>query len=416
MSDHPWLDARFTEIRPKAIAALTRYFRDLDLAEEIFSQACLKALKSWPDKGLPQDPLAWLLTVGRNAGRDILRKDKSADRYRQEISSRLLSEPALPVTSTDIIDQDELRDDVLRLLFVCAHPKLSRQDQSALALKIVVGLSVEQIARAFLILPKTMEQRLTRAKRTIAQADVPFVIPDIIQRNERLNTVSLMIYLLFNEGWSASSGELQIKIPLCEEAIYLTRLLLNLFPAQTELMGLLALFLFQHAKHEARINELGELVILDEQDRSLWNQTLIFEARGLLEKALRHETPGSFQVQAAIAAVHSTAPSTKETNWAEIERLYSILYRYEPTPVVRLNHAVALAKIKGPNAAIEMLQPLADELKEYRWYHTALAAFFMDTGQHSRARQAYITALDLDPTDPEKHVLLKKINLCEEKI
>ncbi|MEH6630257.1 MAG: RNA polymerase sigma factor [Halopseudomonas aestusnigri] len=416
MSDHPWLDARFSEIRPKAIAALTRYFRDLELAEEAFSQACIKAMKSWPDKGLPDDPLAWLLAVGRNAGLDILRKQKSADSHKQEAAVSFRSDDNITSPSNNDIDQDELRDDILRLLFVCAHPKLTLQDQSSLALKIVIGLSVEQIARAFLIKPKTMEQRITRAKRTIIQADIPFEIPDIVQRSERLKTVSLMIYLLFNEGWSASSGELQIKTPLCEEAIYLARLLLSLFPAQTELMGLLALFLFQHARYKARINERGELVVLDEQDRTLWSQTLISEARGLLDKALRHGTPGSFQVQAAIAAVHSTAPSSETTDWAEIERLYSILYRYDPTPVVRLNHAVALAKTQGPKAAIEMLKPLENELKNYRWYHSVLGAFFMDTNQYLPARQSYQAAISLAPTDPEKHALLIKIAQCEEKL
>ncbi len=416
MSNHPWLEARFTEIRPKAIAALTRYFRNIDLAEEAFSQACIKALKAWPQTGLPNDPFAWLLSVARNAGRDILRRKKSSDAYQQDTLSTHMPESFHPDNRDNIVDKNELRDDILRLLFVCAHPKLTLQDQSALALRIVIGLSVDQIARAFLIKPKTMEQRITRAKRTIAKADVPFEVPDIVQRNERLNTVSLMLYLLFNEGWSASSGELQIKIPLCEEAIYLARLLLNLFPAQTELMGLLALFLFQHARHRARIGDAGQLVLLDAQDRSLWSQTLITEARSLLDKALRHGTPASFQVQAAIASVHSMALSAEDTDWSEIERLYGLLYHYEPTPVVRLNHAVSIAKVHGAKAALEMLEPLGSDLKDYRWYHSALGAFLFETSQFYQAMRSYQSALNLSPTEPEKQALNQKIIECEKNI
>ena len=260
---HAWLEARFAEIRPKAIAALMRQFRDLDLAEEAFSASCLKAVQVWPRRGLPDDPLAWLLTVGRNAGIDSLRRmarsrnAASPDRADQDAEGDVV----------DRIDMGGLRDDVLRLLFICCRPDLTVQDQSALALRIVGGLSVAEIARAFLVKPKAMEQRITRAKRAAVRADIPFRTPDLAERHTRLKTVSLLVYLMFNEGWSASAGDTLIKAPLCEEAIRLARLLLDLFPSVSELMGLLALFLLQHSRRRARIGPEGDLIALDHRRR-----------------------------------------------------------------------------------------------------------------------------------------------------
>ncbi|WP_421782515.1 RNA polymerase sigma factor [Kiloniella litopenaei] len=408
MPRHSWLQARFTDIRPKAIAALVSYFQDIDLAEESFSLACVKALDVWQKQGLPDDPFAWLLTVARNAGRDIIRKNKTRDDHR----TQHLQESASHDTFDDVPEENEFRDDVLRLLFICCHPKLSIQDQSALALKIIIGLSVEEIACAFLIKPKTMEQRITRAKKTVSKDNIPFESPDLIGRSERLKTVSLMLYLLFNEGWSASSGDVQIKVLLCEEAIYLTRLLLNLFPSQTETMGLLALMLFQHAKYPARIDD-DKLILLEHQNRSLWNSTMIAEAHVLLEKALRHGTPGSFQIQAAIAGVHSNAKVYEATDWAEIERLYDVLYEFEPTPIVKLNHAVSIAKTKGPAEALKILDGLGEELQNYRWFHSTRAAFLFELGQKNKAKAAYQTALSLTPTEPEQAILREKILECE---
>jgi len=408
MPHHPWLQARFADIRPKAIAALARYFRDIDLAEESFSLACVKALDVWQKQGLPDDPFAWILTVGRNAGRDIIRKNNTRDNHKTLQAQESTNHNAFD----DVPQENEFRDDVLRLLFICCHPKLSIQDQSALALKIVIGLSVEEIACAFLIKPKTMEQRITRAKKTIARDNIPFESPDLIERAERLKTVSLMLYLLFNEGWSASSGEVQIKVLLCEEAIYLTRLLLNLFPSQTETMGLLALMLFQHARYSARTDN-DKLILLEHQNRKLWNQSMIAEAHILLEKALRHGTPGSFQIQAAIAGVHSNARTYEATDWFEIERLYAVLYEFEPTPIVKLNHTVAIAKTRGVEIALAILDDLGEELQNYRWFHSTRAAFLFESGQKERAQTAYQTALTLTPTEPEQAILREKILECE---
>ncbi|MEP0519577.1 MAG: RNA polymerase sigma factor [Hyphomicrobiales bacterium] len=409
MTAHAWLKARFGSIRPQAVGALTRQFRDVELAEEAFAIACERALKAWPENGQPDDPLAWLLKVGRNAGIDIIRKNARANSLEpvaEEISN-------IEMSYAEQLDNDGLRDDVLRLLFICCHPSLAPQDQLAMALKIVVGMSVDEIARAFLVKPKTMEQRITRAKKTVAKADTPFETPDINERTNRLRAVSLMLYLLFNEGWSASSGDMHIKVPLCEEAIRLTRLLLGLFPGMGELMGLLVLFLFQHSRRNARLDEQGNLIPLDVQDRTLWDRSMIAEARALLEKALRRGPFGPFQIQAAIASVHGLATSAEDTDWTKILELYTALYAIEPTPVIRLNQAAALEKIKGPEAGLSMLEPLKDELANYRWYHTACAAFLYDLDRFAEAELAYERALQLQPTEAEQRILLEKIAICQ---
>lgn len=412
MTQHSWLDARFAEIRPHALAALTRQFRDVEMAEEAFASACMRAVQTWPKTGLPNDPLAWLLTAGRNAGIDIIRKNRRVS----ELTPTPSTDEDMEGIYAEQLDNDGLRDDVLRLLFICCHPALSPQDQLAVALKTVTGMSVSQIAGAFVVKPKTMEQRLTRAKRSIASADIPFETPDRIERNRRLKTVSRMLYLLFNEGWSASSGEVQIKEPLCEEAIRLTHLLLNLFPGIGDLMGLLALFLFQHSRRMARLDSAGNLIPLDNQDRKLWDRSMLAEAHALLEKALRRGPTGTYQVQAAIASIHSLAPDPQQTDWQELARLYALLYAIEPTPIIRLNQAVAIEKTKGPVAALAMLEPLATELQSYRWYHAARASFLFDLDKFIDAKDAYQRALNLNPTDAEQRLLLEKIRNCEKNL
>jgi RNA polymerase sigma-70 factor (ECF subfamily) len=300
MADNRWLEARFADIRPRAVAALTRRFRDIDLAEEAFAEACLRALRSWPQHGTPDDPFAWLVSAGRNHGIDRLRAHQRRSRLLNDLEGPGESDDP-EAEALEAIDNDGLRDDVLRLFFICCHPALTTADQLCLALKIVGGLGVEEIARAFLVKPKAMEQRITRAKRTIAAADIPFDTPDLRQRNARFQAVSLMLYLLFNEGWSATSGTEQIRSALCEEAIRLARLLLQLYPQQSEMMGLLALFLLQHARARARVDGAGNLIALDQQDRRLWDRRMIDQGRNLIEKALRRGASGTYQIQAAIA-------------------------------------------------------------------------------------------------------------------
>ncbi|MCG8491199.1 MAG: RNA polymerase sigma factor [Sneathiellales bacterium] len=410
MPENKWLTSRFSQIRPKAIGALNRYFRDIDLAEEAFSISCTRALSHWQKNGLPDDPLAWLLTVGRNAGRDIIRKNarlESLDEKQEELAAQQISE------NEELIG---FRDDVLRLMFICCHPDLSPQDQSALALKIVAGLSISEIASAFLVKPKTMEQRIRRAKKTISEANIPFEIPSMIERNTRLKSVMLMLYLLFNEGWSASSGEAPVKATVCNEAIRLTRTLLELFPSITELMGLLALFLYQHSRREARADIKGDLLPLEEQDRSLWDLGMIKEAHALMEKSVRHMTPGPYQIQAAIAGVHARSKSDEKTDWHEIEKLYSALYALEPSPVVKLNHAAAIAKTKGPVAALETLSPLCEELKAYKWFHAMRASLYLEIEDFAAAKVAYEKVLSLNPLAAEKRFIEEKLEFCKKNL
>lgn len=410
MHENKWLTSRFNQVRPKAIGALNRYFRDIDLAEEAFSISCTKALSHWPENGLPDDPLAWLLTVGRNAGRDIIRKNarlESLEEKQEEFASHQLTEEA------ELIG---IRDDVLRLMFICCHPELSPQDQSALALKIVAGLSVSEIASAFLIKPKTMEQRIRRAKKTISDANIPFETPSLIERNARLKSVMLMLYLLFNEGWSASSGEISIKTTVCNEAIRLTRTLLELFPSIAELMGLLALFLYQHSRRDARVDQTGDLLPLEEQNRTLWDKSMIKEANALMEKSIRHATPGAYQIQAAIAGVHAKSQSDKDTDWEEIEKLYDALYVLEPTPVVKLNHAAAIAKTKGPQTALETLRPLSEDLSSYKWFHAMTASLYLEIEDFAAAKTAYMKVLSLNPLAAEARYAEEKIAICKKNL
>ncbi len=311
MTDVDWIGAALTAARPQAVAALLRYFRDLDEAEEAFQEACLRALRTWPQNGPPRDPAAWLIFVGRNVAIDSVRK-----RARQQPlpDEALLSElEDAEAGMADSIDEGHYSDDVLRLLFVCCHPELPATQQIALALRVVSGLSVEQIARAFLVSEAAMEQRITRAKRRIAGADVPFEAPGAVERAQRLAAVAAMIYLVFNEGYSASGGEAPARAPLCEEAIRLARLLLRLFPAEPEIMGLLALLVLQHARSSARFDANGAIVLLEDQNRTLWDRDKIAEGLALIDKAMRHRRRGPYQIQAAIAALHARAARPEDS-------------------------------------------------------------------------------------------------------
>ena len=282
MTDLAWIDAALTGARPQALGALLRYFRDLDLAEEVFQDACLRALRTWPRNGPPRDPAAWLIFVGRNAAIDQVRH-----RGRQEAlpAEELISDLDDPEDAlVERLDGADYRDDVPRLLFICCHPDLPQTQQIALALRIVSGLTVKQIARAFLVSEAAMEQRITRAKSRIAEADVPFEAPGAVERAERLGVVAAMIYLIFNEGYSAGAGGSDARAPLCEEAIRLARLLLRLFPTEPEIMGLTALLLLQHARRAARYDRSGGIVLLEDQDRKLWNPRMIAEGLALKDK------------------------------------------------------------------------------------------------------------------------------------
>lgn len=391
MPDLSWVNAAITSARPASVGALLRYFRDLDQAEEAFQEACLRALKNWPQNGPPRDPAAWLIMVGRNAALDGVRKQaKHVELPPDEVISDL-DDVETPLVER--LDSSHYRDDVLRLMFICCRPELPATQQIALALRIVSGLSVKQIARAFLVADAAMEQRITRAKARIAEAGVPFEAPGAAERAERLAAVMAMSYLIFNEGYSAGTDE--ARAPLSEEAIRLARLLLRLFPAEPEVMGLTALMLLQQARRRARFDTAGEIVLLEDQDRTLWDQKLIAEGLALMDKAMRHNRPGAYQVQAAIAATHARAVSARDTDWAGIDALYAALERMQPSPVVTLNRAVAISKVSGPAKALEMIEPLEARLGGYFHYFGAKGAFLWQLGRVEEARVAFDHAISL---------------------
>lgn len=413
MTDLAWLDAAISGARPQAMAALLRYFRDLDRAEEAFQEASLRALKAWPQNGPPRDPTAWLIMVGRNVALDAIRRDKKSEALPEDdalLSDLDDAEEAL----VDRLDDAHYRDDILRLLFTCCHPSLPSTQQIALALRVVSGLTVAEIAKAFLVSESAMEQRITRAKRRVAEAGVAFETPGPIERSERLGTVAAMIYLLFNEGYSASGGEVHVRKPLCEEAIRLARLLLRLFPAEPEILGFTALLLLQHARSEARLDADGDIVLLEDQDRGLWNRAMIAEGEALIDKAMRHRRPGPYQLQAAIAALHCTAPSYDQTDWEQIDFLYAGLEQAQPSPVVTLNRAVAISKVQGPEAALATIEPLAPKLSGYFHFFGLKGALLSQLGRVTEAREAYDRAIALAHTAQEAaHIRLHLDRLAD---
>jgi RNA polymerase sigma-70 factor (ECF subfamily) len=398
-ADLTWIDAALTGARPQVVGALLRYFRDLDTAEEAFQEASLRALQKWPVNGPPRDPAAWLIMVGRNFALDeARRRNKQQELPDDELISNL-DDAEAPLAER--LDNSQYRDDVLRLLFICCHPELPNTQQIALALRIVSGLTVKEIARAFLVSEAAMEQRITRAKRVVSNADVPFEAPGAPERAERLVTVASMIYLVFNEGYSASGGDMHVRVPLCEEAIRLGRLLLRLFPGEGEIMGLTALLLLQHARAPARLDENNCIVLLEDQNRTLWNQEMIGEGVALVEKALRLGRVGPYQVQAAIAALHAQAKRPEDTDWKQIDQLYAVLESLTASPVVTLNRAVAVSKVDGPQAALDMIEPLTARLNGYFHFFGVRGALLVQLGRNDEAREAFDRAIALANTAAE---------------
>ncbi|MGO4450650.1 RNA polymerase sigma factor [Phyllobacterium sp. TAF24] len=399
MTDPSWIDAALTAARPQAVGALLRYFRNLDIAEEAFQEACLRALKNWPKNGPPRDPTAWLIFVGRNSAIDTVRRQtKQQPLPPEEVLSDLEDAES---TIVEKIDSADYRDDILRLLFICCHPDLPATQQIALALRIVSGLSVKQIARAFLVGESAMEQRITRAKGRVSSGEIPFETPDAFERAERLAAVGAMVYLIFNEGYSAGSTEVEARFPLCDEAIRLARLLLRIFPTEPEIMGLTALLLLQHARAKARFDEQGAVVLLDNQDRNLWNQTMIAEGLALIDKAMRHRRPGPYLIQAAIAALHARAKRPEDTDWSEIDLLYATLEQITPSPVITLNRSIAVAKVRGPEEALILIEPLEDRLSGYFHFFGVKGGLLMQLGRKQEARVAFDRAIALANTPAE---------------
>jgi RNA polymerase sigma-70 factor (ECF subfamily) len=399
MTDMAGIEAALTSARPQAVGALLRYFRDLDVAEEAFQEACLRALTSWPRNGPPRDPAAWLIFVGRNAAIDAVRRRNKQEALPDEVALSDLDDAEAALAER--LDGSHYRDDVLRLLFICCHPDLPTTQQIALALRIVSGLTVRQIARAFLVSESAMEQRITRAKSRIADADVKFETPGPVERAARLGTVAAMIYLVFNEGYSATGDAVAAQAPLCDDAIRLGRLLMRLFPGEPEIMGLTALMLLQHARAPARFEEDGGIVLLEDQDRRRWNRGMIAEGLAMLDKAVRHRRPGPYQVQAAIAALHARAARSEDTDWAEIDLLYGTLEILQPSPVVTLNRAVAVSRVRGPAEALAMVDTLAPKLSGYFYFFGVRGALLTQLGRTGEARIAFDRAIALAGTAAE---------------
>ncbi|TCH98197.1 RNA polymerase sigma factor [Roseococcus sp. SYP-B2431] len=398
MTDLAWIEAALVSARPKAVGALLRHFRDLDTAEEAFQDASLRALKHWPVNGPPRDPTAWLIMVARNAAIDGKRRRAREAPLPEDERLSDLEDAESPLAER--LDESDYRDDVLRLLFICCHPALTLAQQIPLALRIVSGVPVREIARAFLVGEAAMEQRITRAKARIAAAALPFETPGAAERAERLGAVATMVYLIFNEGYSAAGHDRAAsdRAALAGEAIRLARLLLRLFPTEPEIMGLTALLLLQQARTPARFDAGGAVILLEEQDRGLWNRAMIAEGLALIDKAMRHRAPAPYQVQAAIAALHARAARPEETDWPQIDRLYAALERMQPSPVVTLNRAVAVSKTRGAAAALEMVEPLGDRLSGYFPFHGLKGALLRELGRIDEARSAFGRAIALAGT------------------
>lgn len=395
-----------TEFR-RVLATLIRLLGDFDQAEEALHDAFKVALEQWPQQGIPDNPRAWLVSVGRFKAIDKFRRDARFDTF-DEIPEQL------GAFSTNYEDeQDEnLEDDQLRLIFTCCHPSLSVEVQVALTLREICGLTTEEIAHAFLIAPKTAAQRIVRAKAKIRDARISYEVPAPEQLPERLNSVLQAIYLVFNEGYSASSGQALTRHDLSAEAIRLGRLLLELLPAEPEILGLLALMLLQDSRRAARITAEGDLILLDEQDRNLWNRDQISEGVELVTRALGLSGFGAYTVQAAIAAVHAEAPSAGETDWREIVGLYDVLSRIYPSPIVELNRAVAIAMRDGPEVGLELIAALISQrqLEDYHFLYAAQADFHRRLGQTDQAVTAYQQALKLAQQEPERRFLQKRLD------
>ncbi len=396
---------------PRALATLIRLLQDIDTAEDAVQEAITRALEVWPGEGVPNNPVAWLVTAGRNKAIDLHRRHTLEVRHRESLLAMADNNPSSSQVAEAALHQ-HFNDDLLRLIFTCCHPALAQDAQVTLTLKTVAGLTVPEIARAFLVSPKTMEQRLTRAKRKIHEARIPYEVPDAAQLPQRLEAVLAVLYLFFNAGYSAAEGPELIRTDLCHEAIRLARMVSRLFRAEAEVTGLLALLLLQHARYRARVDRAGHIIPLDEQNRALWDRSLIAEGCALVEKALRQKRPGPYQLQAAIAAVHSEAARAADTDWRQIAELYRLLERYQPSPVVTLNRAVAVAKVQGATAGIALLRTIEQSpaMQHYHHFHAALAALLAEDNQPRSALAAYERALSLTRNPSERAFLRKKIS------
>ncbi len=401
----------------KVIGALVSHLGDLDLAEDVLQDAMITALETWERDGVPQNPAAWMTTVARRKAIDRLRRDKTFEQKQQELQWQAdLGHP-------DAMEFDErpIPDERLTLIFTCCHPALALDAQLALTLRTLGGLTTPEIARAFLVPIPTMNQRITRAKNKIKHAGIPFEIPPAQRVPERLDAVLHVLYLIFNEGYAATEGDDLIRHELCAEAIRLARILVELLDQEknlepdAEALGLLAMMLLHDARRAARVDANGEIVLLEAQDRSLWNPRAIQEGVALLDRAMELRAPGPYQIQAAISALHAQAKTFLETDWTQIAALYGQLAFLEQTPVINLNFAVALGMARGPLVGLMTMEnlQLGDALQEYHLYHAARADLLRRAGEVDAAREAYQRALNLAQTRAERAFLTRRLESLE---
>ena len=405
------LDTLYREESGRILATLIRLLGDFDLAEDVMQDAFAAALQRWPQDGVPENPRSWLVSTGRFKAIDAIRRRERLDAAQEKIVEELDLEPRVTEPEAD----ESVEDDRLRLIFTCCHPVLAPEGRAALTLREVCGLTTEEIARAFLTTPATLAQRIVRAKAKIRDARIPYQVPPAEELPERLATVLQVVYLVFNEGYYASSGSSLTRADLSGEAIRLGRLLLELLP-EPEVMGLLALMLLQESRRAARATSEGELILLEDQDRSLWNHGQIAEGVALVERALVSRRFGPYTLQAAIAAVHAEAADAASTDWPQIVALYNLLSRAEPSTVIELNRAVAVAMRDGPEAGLNLIDAILarDELADYHFAHAARADLCRRLGRTADARESYERALTLTRQEPERRFLKKRLQELDE--